>query len=84
MKRAFSHQLPAMREIEMAHLPEKDPGLWAALIGWMIARQPGLYATGLWKLPVLLDRQYAIGSGTPRFDGYGRIRREGRRDGDKA
>jgi len=30
----------------------------------MIARQPQLNATGLWKLPVLLDRPYAIGSGT--------------------
>ncbi|SNB84574.1 phage holin, lambda family [Pseudomonas sp. URIL14HWK12:I8] len=31
----------------MAHMPEKDPGLWAALITWVIAHQPQLYAAGL-------------------------------------
>ena len=31
----------------MAPMPEKDPGLWAALIAWVIAHQPQLYAAGL-------------------------------------
>ena len=31
----------------MAHMPEKDPGLWAALIAWVIAHQPQLGAAGL-------------------------------------
>lgn len=31
----------------MAPMPEKDPGLWAALIAWLIAHQPQLYAAGL-------------------------------------
>ncbi|VVM59484.1 phage holin, lambda family [Pseudomonas fluorescens] len=31
----------------MAHMPEKDPGLWAVMFTWFVAHQPQLYAVGL-------------------------------------
>ena len=31
----------------MAHMLEKDPGLWAALIAWVITYQPQLHAAVL-------------------------------------
>ncbi len=30
----------------MAHMPEKDPGLWAAVFAWLVAHQPQLYTGG--------------------------------------
>ncbi|WP_236236571.1 phage holin, lambda family [Pseudomonas faucium] len=48
----------------MAHMPEKDPGLWAALIAWVFAHQPQLYAAGLSVAIAVLRVVY--GGGTRR------------------
>ena len=46
----------------MAHMPEKDPGQWAALIAWVIAHQPQLGAAGLSVAIAVLRVVYGGGS----------------------
>ena len=48
----------------MAHMSEKDPGLWAALITWVIAHQPQLSAAGL--SVVIAALRVVYGGGTRR------------------
>ncbi|HDS1816294.1 TPA: phage holin, lambda family [Pseudomonas putida] len=46
----------------MGHMTEKDPGLWAALIAWVIAHQPHLGAAGLSVAIAVLRVVYGEGN----------------------
>ncbi|WP_060482709.1 phage holin, lambda family [Pseudomonas sp. NBRC 111119] len=48
----------------MPNMPEKDPGLWAAVLTWVLAHQPQLYAAGLSVAIAVLRVVY--GGGTRR------------------
>lgn len=48
----------------MPNMPEKDPGLWAAMIAWLLLHQPQLYAAGLSIGIAVLRVMY--GGGTSR------------------
>lgn len=48
----------------MPNMPEKDPGLWAAMIAWLLLHQPQLYAAGLSVCVAVLRVMY--GGGTRR------------------
>lgn len=48
----------------MPNMPEKDTTLWAALLAWLIAHQPQLYAAGLSVAIAALRVVY--GGGTKR------------------
>ncbi|MPS97493.1 MULTISPECIES: phage holin, lambda family [unclassified Pseudomonas] len=48
----------------MPNMPEKDPGLWAAVLAWVFAHQPQLYAAGLSVAIAVLRVVY--GGGTRR------------------
>ena len=42
----FIFSSPVKGGIEMAHMPEKDPGLWATALAWLVAHQPQLSTGG--------------------------------------
>ncbi|MCU7240395.1 phage holin, lambda family [Pseudomonas peradeniyensis] len=46
----------------MPNMPEKDPGLWSAVLAWLIAHQPQLYAAGLSVGIAVLRVMYGSGS----------------------
>ncbi|MNZ76591.1 Phage holin family (Lysis protein S) [compost metagenome] len=47
----------------MPHMPEKDPGLWAAALAWLVAHQPQLYAFALSVVIGVMRVIYGGGSG---------------------
>jgi len=46
----------------MPNMPEKDPGLWAAVIAWLVMHQPQLYAAGLSVGIAVLRVMYGAGT----------------------
>lgn len=48
----------------MPNMPEKDPGLWAAALAWLVLHQPQLFAAGLSVVVAVLRVMY--GGGTRR------------------
>lgn len=46
----------------MPHMPEKDPGLWADLIAWVVAHHPQLGAAGLSVAIAVFRVMYGGGS----------------------
>ncbi|WP_433766652.1 phage holin, lambda family [Pseudomonas putida] len=48
----------------MPNMPEKDPGLWAAVLAWLVMHQPQLFAAGLSVGIAVLRVMY--GGGTRR------------------
>lgn len=47
----------------MAHMPEKDPGLWAALCAWLVMHQPQLYTGGIAAAVAMCRVIYGGGQG---------------------
>ncbi|MDF9756775.1 phage holin, lambda family [Pseudomonas hunanensis] len=47
----------------MAQMPEKDPGLWAAAIAWLVAHQPQLYTGGIAAVVAMCRVIYGGGRG---------------------
>ena len=43
----FHFASPKREESRYLDMPEKDPGLWAALLAWLVAHQPQLYTGGI-------------------------------------
>jgi len=42
----------------MPNMPEKDPGLWAAALAWLVLHQPQLFAAGLSVVIAVLRVMY--------------------------